>query len=58
MATKSCVNPTSSCNSYSRLSAGLDTAIAHSNDLGLRITFARGPTTGCTANITATTRRR
>jgi hypothetical protein len=53
--TKICVNPTSSFNSYSRLSAGLDLAIANYNSLGLRITFARGPTTGCTANITATT---
>jgi hypothetical protein len=53
--TKICVNPTSSFNSFSRLSAGLDLAIANYNGLGLRITFARGPTTGCTANITAQT---
>jgi hypothetical protein len=53
--TKICVNPTSGFNSYSRLSQGLDLAIANYNALGLRITFARGPTTGCTANITATT---
>jgi hypothetical protein len=53
--TKICVNPTSGFNSYSRLSAGLDAAIANYNGLGLRITFARGPTSGCTANITATT---
>jgi len=53
--TKICVNPTSTFNSYSRLSAGLDAAIANYNGLGLRITFARGPTTGCTANITAQT---
>ncbi|WNG45360.1 protease [Archangium minus] len=53
--TKICVNPTSSFNSYTRLSQGLDQAIANYNSLGLRITFARGPTTGCTANITATT---
>jgi Dual-action HEIGH metallo-peptidase len=53
--TKICINPTSGFNSYSRLSAGLDAAIANYNGLGLRITFARGPTTGCTANITATT---
>jgi hypothetical protein len=52
--TKICVNPTSTFNSYSRLSAGLDAAIANYNALGLRISFARGPTTGCTANITAT----
>jgi hypothetical protein len=53
--TKICVNPTSSFNSYSRLSAGLDLAIANYNALGLRITFARGPTSGCTANISART---
>jgi hypothetical protein len=53
--TKICVNPTSQFNSYSRLSQGLDAAIANYNGLGLRITFARGPTTGCTANITAKT---
>jgi hypothetical protein len=53
--TKICVNPTSTFNSYSRLSQGLDAAIANYNGLGLRITFARGPTTGCTANITAQT---
>jgi Dual-action HEIGH metallo-peptidase len=53
--TKICINPTSSFNGYSRLSAGLDLAIANYNGLGLRITFARGPTTGCTANISART---
>jgi hypothetical protein len=53
--TKICVNPTSTFNSYTRLSQGLDLAIANYNSLGLRITFARGPTTGCTANITAQT---
>jgi hypothetical protein len=53
--TKICVNPTSTFNSYSQLSAGLDLAIANYNALGLRIFFARGPTTGCTANITAQT---
>lgn len=52
---KICVNPTSSFNSYSRLSQGLDRALANFNALGLRITFARGPTTGCTANIAAKT---
>ncbi|WP_323378993.1 zinc-dependent metalloprotease [Pyxidicoccus xibeiensis] len=52
--TRICVNPTSSFNSYSRLSAGLDAAIANYNSLGLRITFQRGGS-GCTANITATT---
>jgi len=53
--TKICVNPTSTFNAYARLSQGLDAAIANYNALGLRIWFARGPTTGCTANITATT---
>jgi hypothetical protein len=53
--TKICVNPTSTFNSYTRLSQGLDAAIANYNSLGLRITMARGPTTGCTANITAQT---
>jgi hypothetical protein len=53
--TKICINPTSAFNSYSRLSAGLDLAIENYNSQGLRITFARGPTTGCTANISART---
>jgi hypothetical protein len=53
--TKICVNPTSQFNSYANLSAGLDAAIANYNSRGLRITFARGPTTGCTANIAAKT---
>jgi len=53
--TKICVNPTTSFNSYSRLSAGLDLAIANYNALGLAFTLARGPTTGCSANITAKT---
>ncbi|HYO53404.1 zinc-dependent metalloprotease [Archangium sp.] len=53
--TKICINPTATFNSYSNLSAGLDMAIANYNGRGLRITMARGPTTGCTANITATT---
>lgn len=53
--TKICINPTASFNSYSRLSQGLDMAIANYNALGLRIYFARGPTSGCTANISART---
>jgi hypothetical protein len=53
--TKICVNPSSDFNSYSRLSAGLDAAIDNYNSLGLRITFVRGPATGCTANIAAKT---
>jgi hypothetical protein len=52
--TKICINPTSTFNSYSRLSQGLDLAIANYNALGLRISFQRGGT-GCTANITAQT---
>ncbi|WPB75469.1 M57 family metalloprotease [Archangium violaceum] len=52
--TRICINPTSAFNSYSRLSQGLDAAIANYNALGLRITFQRGGT-GCSANITATT---
>jgi hypothetical protein len=53
--TKICINPTSGFNSYSRLSAGLDAAIANYNSLGLSFTMVRGPSTGCSANITATT---
>jgi hypothetical protein len=53
--TKICVNPTSTFNSYSRLSQGLDLAISNYNSQGLRIYMARGPTTGCTANIAAKT---
>ena len=49
--TKICINPTSSFNSYSRLSAGLDAAIANYNALPLVFDMARGPTTGCSANI-------
>ncbi|HYO68467.1 MAG TPA: zinc-dependent metalloprotease [Archangium sp.] len=52
---KICINPTAGFNSYARLSQGLDLAIDNYNALGLRIFFARGPTTGCTANITAQT---
>ncbi|WP_223645276.1 zinc-dependent metalloprotease [Corallococcus sp. EGB] len=53
--TKICINPTSTFNSYSRLSQGLDLAIQNYNQLGLTFTLARGPTTGCSANITAQT---
>ncbi|WP_342379534.1 zinc-dependent metalloprotease [Myxococcus stipitatus] len=52
---KICINPTAGFNSYSRLSQGLDLAIQNYNALGLSFTLARGPTTGCNANITATT---
>ena len=53
--TKICINPTATFNSYSQLSQGLNLAIQNYNERGLRIFFARGPTTGCTANITAQT---
>jgi hypothetical protein len=53
--TKICLNPTSTFNSYSQLSAGLDHAIQNYNALGLRIFFVRGPATGCTANISVQT---
>jgi hypothetical protein len=53
--TKICINPTSTFNSYSRLSQGLDAAITNYNNLGLTFRMARGPTTGCSANITAQT---
>ncbi|GMU03480.1 hypothetical protein KH5H1_76020 [Corallococcus caeni] len=52
--TKICVNPTSTFNSYTRLSQGLDLAIQNYNQRALSFTMARGPTTGCSANITAT----
>ncbi|NOK35299.1 protease [Corallococcus exercitus] len=53
--TKICVVPTSQFNSYSRLSAGLDLAIENYNSQGLRITFARGSASDCTATISAKT---
>ena len=53
--TKICVVPTSQFNSYSRLSAGLDLAIENYNSQGLRITFARGSASDCTATISART---
>jgi hypothetical protein len=52
--TRICVVPTSTFNSYTRLSQGLDAAIQNYNALGLRITFQRGGT-GCTATIRAQT---
>jgi hypothetical protein len=52
---KICINPDSTFNSYSVLSQGLDLAIANYNALPLTFKMARGPTTGCNANITATT---
>ncbi|WP_044890733.1 M57 family metalloprotease [Myxococcus hansupus] len=53
--TKICVNPTAAFNAYPRLSEGLDLAIANYNEQGLRLTFSRGPSTDCTANIIAQT---
>jgi hypothetical protein len=50
-----CLNPTSSFNSYVRLSQGLDLAIGNYNALPLAFDFARGPTTGCDANISVRT---
>lgn len=53
--TKICVVPTSTFNSYSRLSAGLDLAIENYNSQNLRIRFARGSASDCNATITAQT---
>jgi hypothetical protein len=52
---KICINPTSSFASYSKLSTGLNYAIANYNALPLVWDMARGPTTGCTSNISART---
>ncbi|HEX8699820.1 MAG TPA: zinc-dependent metalloprotease [Myxococcaceae bacterium] len=52
---KICIIPTSQFNGYSRLSAGLDLAIANYNSMGLRITFARGSAADCDATISAKT---
>ncbi|WP_164014619.1 zinc-dependent metalloprotease [Pyxidicoccus trucidator] len=52
---KICINPTTAFTSYPRFSQGLDMAIANYNALGLCFTMARGPTTGCDANISART---
>jgi hypothetical protein len=53
--TRICVNPSTTFNSLTRLSQGLDLALAQYNALGLRLTFVRGPATGCTANIAVVT---
>ncbi|MFL5349377.1 MAG: zinc-dependent metalloprotease [Hyalangium sp.] len=53
--TKICVVPTSQFNSYPNLSAGLDLAIDNYNSQGLRLTFARGSASDCTATISAKT---
>lgn len=52
---KICINPSSTFNSYTRLSQGLDMAIANYNALGLCFSMVRGPTTGCNATITVAT---
>jgi hypothetical protein len=53
--TKICVNPTSTFAGNATLSSGLNNAIGNYNALPLVFDFARGPTTGCSANITAAT---
>ncbi|WP_224369603.1 zinc-dependent metalloprotease [Hyalangium versicolor] len=53
--TKICINPTSTFNSYSRLSQGLDLAIENYNQLGLSFTLVRNSTSGCSATIVAQT---
>jgi hypothetical protein len=53
--TKICVVPSTAFNSYSRLSAGLDLAIENYNAQNLRLTFARGSASDCTATISAKT---
>ncbi|MBZ4394166.1 M57 family metalloprotease [Myxococcus faecalis] len=50
--TKICINPAPGYDDYIFLRQGLDLAIENYNALGLRFTLARGPTDGCTANIT------
>jgi opacity protein-like surface antigen len=52
---KICIVPTSQFNSYSRLSAGLDLAIANYNGLNLRLNFVRGSFADCDATISART---
>ncbi|MFP2924605.1 M57 family metalloprotease [Pyxidicoccus sp. 3LG] len=51
--TKICISPSAAFNSYSNMSQGLDLAIGNYNALGLRFTFARGQTAGCSATIVA-----
>ena len=53
--TRICVLPTASFNSSSRLSQGLDHALANYNALGLRISFVRVSAGGCPVTIHATT---
>jgi hypothetical protein len=49
---KICINPSGTFNNYANISSGLNGAISNYNSLGLQFTLARGPTTGCSANIT------
>ncbi|AKQ67940.1 Milk-clotting protease [Myxococcus hansupus] len=53
--TRICVVPTAAFQSISRLSQGLDHALANYNALGLRITFTRISSGSCPVTITATT---
>jgi len=50
-----CVVPTSTFDSYSRLSAGLDAAINNYNSQGLSFTMVRGNAGNCDATISART---
>ena len=53
---KICLNPTSALSSNTKMSQGLDLAIANYNNLGLNFVLARGPgQSGCNANITVQT---
>jgi hypothetical protein len=53
--TKICVVPTSQFEGYSRLSAGLDLAIANYNGLNLSFRMVRGSAADCSATISART---
>jgi hypothetical protein len=53
--TKICIVPTSTFNSYSRLSQGLDLAIGNYNARGLSFSMVRGNPGGCSAIINAKT---
>ena len=52
---KICVVPTSTFNSYSTLSAGLDLAIENYNSQNLQFTMVRGSAPDCSATISAKT---
>lgn len=52
---KICINPSATFNSSPQLSMGLILAIENYNVLPLVFDFARGPATGCDANISITT---